>query len=95
MPGAWIDATPLDNTLEGGGFGSFKRTYPHATVLTLTAPPGHNGIAFVGWKLDGGEAGRGEGDYARRQQCGAHRRSGLQEGRVVASASSWHSWCRR
>jgi hypothetical protein len=24
-------------------------------VLTLTAPPGHNGIAFVGWKLDGGE----------------------------------------
>ena len=55
IPGSWTDATPLDNTLEGGGFGSFQRTYPHTTVLTLTAPPGHNGIAFVGWKLDGRE----------------------------------------
>jgi hypothetical protein len=55
IPGSWIDATPLDNQLDGGGFGSFRRTYPHTTVLTLTAPPGHNGIAFVGWKVDGGE----------------------------------------
>jgi formylglycine-generating enzyme required for sulfatase activity len=55
IPGSWIDATPLDNQLDGGGFGSFQRTYPHTTVLTLTAPPGHNGIAFVGWKVDGGE----------------------------------------
>ena len=41
--------------LDGGGFGSFRRTYPHTTVLTLTAPSGHNGSPFVGWKLDGGE----------------------------------------
>jgi len=53
--GSWIDATPLDNQLDGGGFGSFQRTYPHTTVLTLTAPSSHNGNPFVAWKLDGGE----------------------------------------
>jgi hypothetical protein len=54
-PGSWVDATPLDDNLDGGGFGSFQRTYPHTTVLTLTAPAGHDGNPFVGWKLDGGE----------------------------------------
>ena len=53
--GGWVDATPLDNSLDGGGFGSFKRTYPHTTVLMLTAPSSHGDNPFVGWKLDGGE----------------------------------------
>jgi len=57
--GSWVDATPLDNNLDGGGFGSFQRTYPHTTWLTLTAPSGHNGNPFVGWKLDGGEIVQG------------------------------------
>lgn len=55
VPGAWTDATPLDDNLDGGGFGSFERTYPHTTVLTLTAPPGHNGVPFAGWEVDGGQ----------------------------------------
>jgi len=55
IAGGWIHATPLDNSLDGGGFGSFERIYPHTTVLTLTAPSGHNGNKFVGWKLDEGE----------------------------------------
>ncbi len=55
IAGAWVDATPLDNNLDGGGFGSFQRTYPHTTWLTLKAPSGHNGNPFVGWKLDGGD----------------------------------------
>jgi hypothetical protein len=55
IAGGWIDATPLDNNLDEGGFGSFERSYPHTTVLTLTAPSGHNGNKFVGWKLDEGE----------------------------------------
>ncbi len=55
IAGAWVDATPLDNNLDGGEFGSFKRAYSHTTVLTLTAPTGHNGNPFVGWKLDEGE----------------------------------------
>ena len=54
-PGSWVNATPLDNQLDGGGFGSFQRTYPHTTVLTLTAPSSHNGNPFVAWRLDGGE----------------------------------------
>jgi hypothetical protein len=55
IAGGWVDATPLDNNLDGGGFGSFQRTYPHTTVLTLTAPSSHDGNPFVGWRLDEGE----------------------------------------
>jgi hypothetical protein len=55
IAGAWVDATPLDNNLDGGGFGGFQRTYPHTTVLTLTGPSGHDGNPFVGWRLDGGD----------------------------------------
>jgi len=59
IAGGWVDAAPLDNNLDEGGFGSFQRTYPHTTVLTLTAPSGHNGNKFVGWKLDADELVQG------------------------------------
>jgi hypothetical protein len=59
IAGAWVDATPLDSNLDGGGFGSFQRAYPHTTVLTLTAPSDHNGNPFVGWRLDEGELVQG------------------------------------
>ena len=58
-PGSWVDASPLDSHLDGGGFGSFQRSYPHTTVLTLRAPSGHDGNPFVGWKLDEGELVQG------------------------------------
>jgi hypothetical protein len=60
MAGAWTDATPVDNQLDGGGFGSFQRTYPHTTVLTLTGPASQDGNPFVGWKLDEGELVQGK-----------------------------------
>ena len=37
IAGGWVGATPLDNNLDGGGFGSFQRSYPNTTWLTLTA----------------------------------------------------------
>ncbi|MCZ6852027.1 MAG: hypothetical protein O7F17_10340, partial [Planctomycetota bacterium] len=53
-PGVFIDVTPLDGTLEGGGFQNFERVYPLTTVVTLTAPETHPGWVFVGWLLNGG-----------------------------------------
>ncbi|MHC4615801.1 MAG: hypothetical protein ACYTAU_19810, partial [Planctomycetota bacterium] len=50
-PGVFIDLTPLDEQLDGGGFGTFDRTYPLGTVVTLTAPPTHEGYAFGGWRI--------------------------------------------
>ena len=37
VPGVWVDVTPLDDTLDGGGFASFARYYPLTTMVTLTA----------------------------------------------------------
>ncbi|MCZ6735881.1 MAG: hypothetical protein O7C65_08835, partial [Planctomycetota bacterium] len=52
--GVFIDITPLDVTLDGGGFPIFERVYPQTTVVTLTAPETHPGWRFVGWLLNGG-----------------------------------------
>jgi hypothetical protein len=52
-PDVFISLTPLDDQLDGGGFGSFERTYPVGTVVTLTAPAVHGVHTFVGWHLDG------------------------------------------
>jgi hypothetical protein len=49
--GVFIDRAPLDNQLDGGGFGTFVRTYPLGMVVTLTAPPTHEGHAFAGWQI--------------------------------------------
>ncbi len=53
-PGVFIDVTPLDETLDGGGFVDFKRSYVLGTIVTLTAPQTHPGWVFVGWDYDGG-----------------------------------------
>jgi hypothetical protein len=51
---AWIDATPVDEQLDAGGFADFERTYPESTEVLLTASPTHAGRAFLGWRADGG-----------------------------------------
>ena len=53
--GAWIEVSPIDDQLDGGGFAPvFERTYPQSTQVTVKAAAQHNGRAFVGWKVDGG-----------------------------------------
>ncbi len=58
LPGAWLDLSPLDLQLDGGGFvtsdGMFERTFPQTTVVTLTAPAAYHGWVFLGWLTDGG-----------------------------------------
>ncbi|MCZ6612025.1 MAG: hypothetical protein O6941_05270, partial [Planctomycetota bacterium] len=56
--GVFIDATPLDLQLDGGGFissdGMFERTFPQTTAVTLTAPAAYHGWVFAGWRTQGG-----------------------------------------
>ncbi|MCH8151626.1 MAG: hypothetical protein IH830_04555 [Planctomycetes bacterium] len=58
LPGAWLDLSPLDLQLDGGGFvtsdGMFERTFPQTTVVTLTAAAVYHGWVFSGWLTDGG-----------------------------------------
>ena len=49
----WIDISPLDETLDGGGFTYFERTYPSDSLVTLTAPLLHKGYYFKGWLRNG------------------------------------------
>jgi hypothetical protein len=53
--GIWIETTPLDDLLDGGGYASFHRTWPVGTIVTLTAPAIVDGHPFTGWvaKIDG------------------------------------------
>ncbi|MCH8164505.1 MAG: hypothetical protein IH889_02745, partial [Planctomycetes bacterium] len=53
-PGVFIDVTPLDETLDGGGFPNFQRTYRLGTIVTLMAPQTYPGWVFVGWDYHGG-----------------------------------------
>lgn len=48
----WVQASPLDLQLDGGGFGRFERTYPLGTRVTLTAFE-IEGLPFVAWEVDG------------------------------------------
>ncbi|MHC4947964.1 MAG: hypothetical protein ACYTG1_06855 [Planctomycetota bacterium] len=54
LPGAWVDVAPLDETLDGGGFTGFERTFPLGTIVMLGAPDSHLGRAFIGWRINGG-----------------------------------------
>jgi hypothetical protein len=50
---AWVDVTPLDDTLDGGGWTTFQRTYPSSTVVTLRAEERLGDLRLVGWYVDG------------------------------------------
>ncbi len=54
LSGVYIDVTPLDETLDGGGFANFERTYWLGTIVTLTAPQTHLGWVFAGWSYHSG-----------------------------------------
>jgi hypothetical protein len=60
IKGAWIDVTPLDEQLDGGGFGQFQRTYPQGTLLVLTADPVHRGRTLLGWRVEGSPLIKGQ-----------------------------------
>ncbi|MCP3979027.1 MAG: hypothetical protein GY716_06800 [bacterium] len=51
--GTWIDASPADLSLDGGGFGSFERCYSLDTIVTFTAPAIVNGVRLTQWRVDG------------------------------------------
>ena len=53
VAGAWIDVSPLDDTLDGGGFADFERSYPQTTVVTLTAEETFGDRTFTRWFVDG------------------------------------------
>jgi hypothetical protein len=60
--GSWIDVSPLDEQLDGGGFAAFARTYPLGSWVTLTAPPTERSgsLRFVGWTVNGVLQGVGD-----------------------------------
>jgi hypothetical protein len=47
----FLDIAPLDLQLDGGGFGTFDRTFPVGTLVTVTAAPIHRGRPFQGWMI--------------------------------------------
>ena len=52
--GAWIDMSPPDEQLDGGGFADFQRTFPRGSVVTLKAEAMlSGGLAFSHWKING------------------------------------------
>ena len=56
LPSIWVDAAPLDEQLDGGGFTFFSRTYPQSTEVTLTAPlhpANHPGWILDSWIING------------------------------------------
>ncbi len=48
----WVQVSPLDLQLDGGGFDRFERTYPLGTPVTLTAFE-IEGLPFFAWVVDG------------------------------------------
>ncbi len=53
VPNAWIAVSPLDLTLDGGGFASFSRHYPLSQLVTLGIPKNQGSTVLVGWELNG------------------------------------------
>jgi hypothetical protein len=55
VSGVWIDATPVDLILDGGGFAPFERSHPQGTFVTLTTPATDGQWIFTGWIINGDE----------------------------------------
>jgi hypothetical protein len=55
---AWIGVSPLDMSLDGGGFGAFTRVFLEGSLVTVTAEATHDGRPFVEWRIDGHPATR-------------------------------------
>lgn len=53
ISGAWLDTSPLDLQLDGGGFANYERTYPQTTVVALSAAPTVDGHVFKYWLVNG------------------------------------------
>ncbi|MHC4416111.1 MAG: hypothetical protein ACYS0G_12590 [Planctomycetota bacterium] len=49
--GVFIAVTPADETVDGGGFADFERTFPLGTYVTVTAPAAVEGWVFAGWEV--------------------------------------------
>ncbi len=52
MPGAWLDVSPLDDTLDSGGFAQFERSYPLG-VFVQFGDLLRRGLQFGGDLIDG------------------------------------------
>ena len=53
VKGAWMGVTPVDDQLDGGGFGEFYRTFPQGTIVSVSAEPYYKGKELIGWSVDG------------------------------------------
>ncbi len=51
VQGIWVDVSPPDMTLNGGGFASFTRNYFEGTVVTLSVARRIEGRPFTGWAI--------------------------------------------
>ena len=53
VAGAWVEVSPLDDTLDGGGFAAFERFFPQSAVVALTAEETFSDRTFTRWIVDG------------------------------------------
>ena len=49
----WIGVSPMDKTLDMGGFPAFTRAYDNGVVVTMTATQTVPERPFMGWKVNG------------------------------------------
>ena len=51
--GAWIEVSPMDLRVDGGGFADFTRGYVQGELVFFTAEPTYDVKRFVGWRKGG------------------------------------------
>jgi hypothetical protein len=49
----YLEMTPLDEQLDGGGFANFARTYPIGSEVEVKAPQRFDDDSFLVWKVNG------------------------------------------
>jgi hypothetical protein len=52
-PECWVNVSPMDKTLDMGGFPAFTRSYDNGIVVTLTAGQTVPERPFMGWMVNG------------------------------------------